>query len=112
MCQVIFAAMISTVYGLVMVAVIVAIAINIAHDGLLSPIAIFLMMIVGEFVIAALLHPSEIQCLMHCLMYYITVPSMYLLLMIYSICNLDNITWGTREVQIKKTQAVTICTTD
>lgn len=33
---------------------------------------------------------------------------MYVLLIIYAICNLNDITWGTREVRTKKTAAVII----
>ena len=29
--------------------------------------------------------------------YWITIPSMYLLLMIYSVFNLNDVSWGTRE---------------
>ena len=32
------------------------------------------------------------------IIYFITIPSMYLLLVIYSVFNLNNVSWGTREV--------------
>ena len=35
--------------------------------------------------------------------YYITIPSMYLFLTIYSVFNLNVVSWGTREVPKKKT---------
>jgi chitin synthase len=35
--------------------------------------------------------------------YYITIPSMYLFLTIYSVFNLNVVSWGTREVAKKKT---------
>jgi chitin synthase len=50
-------------------------------------------------------HPYEFYCLPFCLIYYMTVPSMYLLLVIYSLFNLWNVSWGTREVAQKKTKA-------
>ena len=35
--------------------------------------------------------------------YFITIPSMYLFLVIYSVFNLNVVSWGTREVPKKKT---------
>lgn len=106
MAQVIVAAIISTGYGIVMIAVIVALAINIVQDSVMSPSAWFLFLLIGHLVITALLHPYEIICLLYGLIYYLSVPSMYMLLIIYSIYNLDNISWGTREVKAKKSRAV------
>ena len=103
--QVIMALLLSTVYGLIMIAVIVGIAISIVQDGVLSPSAMFLMLLIGQILITGLLHPVEILCLIHSVMYFVTVPSMYVLLIIYAVCNLNDITWGTREVKAKKTAA-------
>lgn len=102
----IVAAIISTVYGIIMTAVIVAIAINIVLETMMSPSAWFLFLVVAQFVFTAILHPYEISCLAHGLIYYLAIPSMYMLLIIYSLFNLDNISWGTREVKTKKSRAV------
>ncbi|XP_076393436.1 hyaluronan synthase-like protein kkv isoform X3 [Megachile rotundata] len=101
--KVFFAAVISTFYAMVMVAVIVGIAISISEDGGFSPSAMFLVLMIGQVVIAALLHPEEIHCLIYFAIYFISVPSNYVLLIIYAVCNLNDITWGTREVATKKT---------
>merc|ERR1719490_580962 len=37
-------------------------------------------------------------------MYLLCIPSMYLLLIIYSITNLNVVSWGTREVAVKKSK--------
>ena len=58
----------------------------------------------GSFILAAILHPQEFWCLPYGLIYYITIPSMYLLLVIFSIFNLNDVSWGTREVPKKKSQ--------
>lgn len=100
------AGVISTVYAILMMAVIVACAINIVKESVMSPNAWFLFLIVGEFAIAGLLHPYEVGCLLHGLIYYLAVPSTYILLIIYSLCNLNNITWGTREIKTKETRVV------
>ena len=40
----------------------------------------------------------EFGCLPYGVIYYVTIPSMYLLLVIFSIYNLNDVSWGTREV--------------
>lgn len=104
--QLMVALIISSVYGLVMMAVLVGILIQIEEDGPLAPSTLFLFIVAGEIIIAGLAHPQEWYCLPSGAIYYVTIPSMYLLLIIYSVCNLNNISWGTRDVAVKKTKAV------
>lgn len=91
-------------------AVLVGIMLQIKNDGWLAPSTVFFFLVAGEMVVTAILHPQEIQCLPCGIVYYVTVPSMYLLLIIYSVFNLNNITWGTREVQTRKTKEVSLLT--
>ena len=49
------------------------------------------------YVIAAILHPFEAYQLVNFVWYLICFPSGYLLLIIYSFCNLTDRSWGTRE---------------
>ncbi|CAG2054679.1 unnamed protein product, partial [Timema podura] len=98
--QLFMAMIISTVYGLVMMAVVVGIALQIKEDGPLAPASMFFFVFAGELIIAGLLHPREINCLPAMLIYYITVPSMYMLLILYSLFNMNNISWGTREAPV------------
>lgn len=67
------------------------------REGLCSPTTIFMIFVVGTFVIAAILHPQEFYCILHGALYFLSIPSMSMLLMIYSICNLHVVSWGTRE---------------
>ena len=48
----------------------------------------------GIFIAAALLHPNEFTCLLHGIWYLLCLPSGYLLLTIYSLCNLTDRSWG------------------
>ena len=48
----------------------------------------------GIFTAAALLHPKEFTCLFHGVWYLLCLPSGYLLLTIYSLCNLTDRSWG------------------
>ncbi|GAB0097474.1 Chitin synthase [Sergentomyia squamirostris] len=102
--QVIVAQILSTMYALVMMAVIVGTALQLGEDGIGSPSAIFLIALSGSFFIAACLHPQEFWCVTAGLIYLLSIPSMYLLLILYSIINLNVVSWGTREVVAKKTK--------
>lgn len=102
--QVVVAQILSTMYALIMMAVIVGTALQLGEDGIGSPSAIFLIALSGSFFIAACLHPQEFWCVTAGLIYLLAIPSMYLLLILYSIINLNVVSWGTREVVAKKTK--------
>ena len=48
----------------------------------------------GMFIAAGILHPKEFTCLLHAVWYLLCLPSGYLLLTIYSLCNLTDRSWG------------------
>ena len=48
----------------------------------------------GIFVAAGLLHLKEFTCLLHAIWYLLCLPSGYLLLTIYSLCNITDRSWG------------------
>ncbi|KAL9891261.1 hyaluronan synthase-like protein kkv isoform 2-T2 [Glossina fuscipes fuscipes] len=102
--QLFVAQVLSTAYALIMMAVIVGTALQLGEDGIGSPSAIFLIAMTGSFFIAACLHPQEFWCITAGLIYLLSIPSMYLLLILYSIINLNVVSWGTREVVAKKTK--------
>ncbi|XP_054706710.1 chitin synthase chs-2-like [Uloborus diversus] len=102
--QIFVAQIFSALYALLMMAVLVGISLQLVTDGVTSPTAIFLLSMTASFIIAALVHPQEFWCVMHGLIYFLSVPSMYLLLALYSIINLHVVSWGTREVQVKKSK--------
>lgn len=92
----------SALYAVIMMAVIVGTTIQIAEDSWTSPNAVFLMLLFSIFIIAAIVHPQEFWCIVPGLLYFLCIPSGYLLLLIYSLCNLNIVSWGTREVEKKK----------
>lgn len=59
-------------------------------------------MLVFIFIVAAIAHPQEFWCIVPGALYFLCIPSGYLLLLIYSLCNLNIVSWGTREVEKKK----------
>ncbi|XP_060075146.1 uncharacterized protein LOC132554839 [Ylistrum balloti] len=62
---------------------------------------LYLGSLIGIFLTAGLLHPREFTCLVHGLWYLICLPSGYLILNIYSVCNITDRSWGTREEKTK-----------
>ena len=60
------------------------------------------------FFVTALLHPTEFFCLFHSLWYLLCLPSGYLFLIIYSICNLNSDSWGTRETATQNTEGQSV----
>ncbi|XP_034828823.1 chitin synthase chs-2 isoform X2 [Maniola hyperantus] len=102
--QLLVAQILSTAYAMIMMAVIVGTALQLGEDGIGSPSAIFLISLSSSFFIAACLHPQEFWCIVPGIIYLLSIPSMYLLLILYSIINLNVVSWGTREVQTKKTK--------
>ncbi|XP_055923356.1 chitin synthase chs-2 isoform X2 [Eupeodes corollae] len=102
--QLFVAQVLSTAYALIMMAVIVGTALQLGEDGIGSPSAIFLISMTGSFFIAACLHPQEFWCIAAGIIYLLSIPSMYLLLILYSVINLNVVSWGTREVVAKKTK--------
>jgi chitin synthase len=101
--QITVAQVLSVAYALVMMAVLIGILIQIVEDGWFAPTTLSLLFVTFCFVFAAVLHPQEFGCLPMGFIYYITIPSMYLFLVIYSVFNLNVVSWGTREVAEKKT---------
>jgi chitin synthase len=71
---------------------------------------LFLIGMVVLYIITAALHPQEFSLVIYGLLYLLCIPSGYLLLAIYSIVNMNNVTWGTRETggQAKITAVDTI----
>ncbi|KAL1124219.1 hypothetical protein AAG570_001989 [Ranatra chinensis] len=96
--QLLVAQILSTAYALIMMAVIVGTALQLGEDGIGSPSAIFLIAMTGSMFIAACLHPQEFWCIVPGSIYLLSIPCMYLLLILYSIINLNVVSWGTREV--------------
>ncbi|XP_061190013.1 chitin synthase chs-1-like [Saccostrea echinata] len=100
--QLLIAQILSGFYILIMMVVFVGVIITAVTESLFHPSVIFIMGLVAVFVIAALLHPREWGNIIYGLLYYVLVPTGFLLLFIYSLCNLNDISWGTRESGITK----------
>ncbi|XP_046564336.1 chitin synthase chs-2-like [Haliotis rubra] len=102
--QLIVAAVLSAAYSFIMMAVIAGTVITAYTVSPLHPSVIFSVLLFAMFALGGVLHWKELNCLPHCFMYFLCIPTGYLLLFIYSMCNLFNVSWGTREVPKRKTK--------
>ena len=95
--QLALAKLLSLFYIVMMLAVYVGVVVEIVKRGFLSAAAISAYSFFLPLLLAGLLHPEEFYCMLYMPVYLITIPSMYVLLVIYSLFNLNDISWGTRE---------------
>nr|AAY86556.1 chitin synthase [Atrina rigida] len=102
--QIFAAAVITAIYSVVMMIATVGTIISIVTENFGSPNVVFLSGLVIIFVIAGILHPQEFFCLIYGVLYFMTVPSTFVLLTVYYLCNLNNVSWGTRETPKKLTK--------
>ena len=96
--QIAIAGYMSTAYAILMLAVTVGIVVQTSQDTWTSPNALFIMVITGIFVLAGILHPEEFMNLIPGILYFLCIPSGFLLLFIYSMINMNIVSWGTREI--------------
>ncbi|XP_033747575.1 uncharacterized protein LOC117332686 [Pecten maximus] len=70
---------------------------DISADIQISMTSLYLGSLIVFFVVAGILHPRDFMCLLHGFWYLMCLPSGYLILNIYSVCNITDRSWGTRE---------------
>ncbi|VDI68956.1 chitin synthase, partial [Mytilus galloprovincialis] len=96
------AAVLSCIYVIVMVVVMIGVVRDAILEGLCSTTTIFIIFVAGVFVISAILHPKEILCILPGILYFLAIPSMSMLMFLFSIGNLHVTSWGTRDTETKK----------
>ncbi|XP_051867782.1 chitin synthase chs-2-like [Pristis pectinata] len=101
--QINIAAVLSIFYAFLMIATIMSIIGEIIREQtFITPTGLFFISMVVLFVSTALLHPQEFHLVLYGMLYIICIPSGYLLLPIYSMVNMNNVSWGTRETAAPK----------
>lgn len=81
----------------------------------ITPTGLFLVSGAILYMVTAVLHPQECTLIIYGLMYFICIPSGYLLLTIYSLVNMHIVSWGTREStkgKEQKKQVGVVCNRD
>ncbi|XP_038581359.1 chitin synthase chs-2-like [Micropterus salmoides] len=98
--QITIAAVLSIIYAFIMLVVTMSIiGAMVREQTILTPSSIFVIAMAFIYIITAIMHPQEIQLVFHGLLYILCIPSAYLLLTIYSMVNMNNVSWGTREAK-------------
>ncbi|KAM3595954.1 uncharacterized protein V6R79_005848 [Siganus canaliculatus] len=96
--QILIAAVMSVLYAfMMMIAAITIIGTMVKDETILNPSSIFIISLAAFYFVTALMHPQEAGLVVYGLLYIICIPSVYLLLAIYSMVNMNNVSWGTRE---------------
>ncbi|KAM6974307.1 uncharacterized protein LKV04_015945 [Tautogolabrus adspersus] len=96
--QINIAAVMSIIYGfLMMIAAMVIIGNMVEEQTILTPSSLFIISLACFYLVTALMHPQEVGLIAFGLLYIVCIPSAYLLLTIYSMVNMNNVSWGTRE---------------
>ncbi|KAM9839122.1 chitin synthase chs-2-like [Aulostomus maculatus] len=98
--QIKVAAIFSIVYAFLMLVVIMSIiGTMVKEKTILTPSSIFVIAMAIIYITTAFMHPQEFSLVFHGFLYILCIPSAYLLLIIYSMVNMNNVSWGTREVK-------------
>ncbi|KAF7642867.1 hypothetical protein LDENG_00249460, partial [Lucifuga dentata] len=96
--QIQIAGIMSVIYAFLMLVVTMSIISSIVKAGtILTPSSIFIIAMGIIYTFTAVMHPQEFPLLFYGLLYILCIPSAYLLLSIYSMVNMNNVSWGTRE---------------
>ncbi|XP_034400735.1 chitin synthase chs-2-like isoform X2 [Cyclopterus lumpus] len=98
--QIKVAAIMSIIYAFLMLVVSMSIIGAMVKDQtILTPSSIFVIAMATIYIITAIMHPQESHLVFHGFLYILCIPSAYLLLTIYSMVNMNNVSWGTRETK-------------
>ncbi|XP_048456933.1 chitin synthase chs-2-like [Rhincodon typus] len=101
--QIIIAAVMSIFYAFLMIATVMSIIGELVKENtFITPTGLFFISMMILYLSTAMLHPQEFPLVFYGLLYIICIPSGYLLLPIYSMVNMNNVSWGTRETVTPK----------
>ncbi|KAJ8383761.1 hypothetical protein AAFF_G00215200 [Aldrovandia affinis] len=107
--QITIAGILSVLYAFLMTASFFSIIGDMVIQGtFITPTGIFLVSMTILYLVTAILHPQEFSMIIYGLMYFICIPSGYLLLTIYSLVNMHIVSWGTRESNRDKAEGKTV----
>ncbi|XP_077093700.1 chitin synthase 1 [Siphateles boraxobius] len=114
--QITIAAILSVIYAFLMTASFFSIIGDmVIQQTFITPTGLFLVSGAIMYLVTAILHPQESTLIIYGLMYFICIPSGYLLLTIYSLVNMHIVSWGTRETskgKEQKKQVGVVCNRD
>jgi len=92
-----FAAMLGTYYSILMMIVVVGTIVRVVDGSWKTTAVLFLVLMTVVFFLTAFCHPFEISCVKPCLLFFLCIPTGYILVIIYSMTNMNCSGWGTRD---------------
>ncbi|MEQ2216248.1 hypothetical protein XENOCAPTIV_013120, partial [Xenoophorus captivus] len=109
--QITIAAVLSVLYAFLMMVVTMFIITSMVKEKtILTPSSIFIVAMSIIYIVTALMHPQELPLVFYGILYIACIPSAYLLLTIYSMVNMNSVSWGTRETKPAAEAATTVTT--
>ena len=97
--QIKLALVLSCFLGLLMVAILVGCISRLLNSSPVGPTSLVVYILILVYLIAGVLHPTELKCLLPGVLYFFSLPSAFVILNMYAIINLNNVSWGTRETK-------------
>lgn len=92
-----FAAMLGTYYSILMMIVVVGTIVRVVDGSWKTTAVLFLIIMAVVFFLTAICHPFELSCVKPCFLFFLCIPTSYILVIIYSLTTMHQCTWGTRE---------------
>ena len=92
-----FAAMLGTYYSILMMIVVVGTIVRVVDGSWKTTAVLFLLIMAVIFFLTAICHPFELSCVKPCFLFFLCIPTTYILVIIYSLTNMNQCQWGTRD---------------
>ena len=92
-----FAAMLGTYYSILMMIVVVGTIVRVVDGSWKTTAVLFLVIMALIFFLTAICHPFELSCVKPCFLFFLCIPTSYILIIIYSLTTMNQCTWGTRD---------------
>lgn len=92
-----FAAMLGTYYSILMMIVVVGTIVRVVDGSWKTTAVLFLVIMAVIFFLTAICHPFELNCVKPCFLFFLCIPASYILIIIYSLTNMNQTNWGTRD---------------
>ena len=91
------AAMLATYYAILMMIVVVGTIVRIVDGSWKTTAVLFLVVMAVVFFCTAVCHPFELGCVRPCFLFFLCIPTSYILVVIYSLATMNQTAWGTRD---------------
>lgn len=92
-----FAAMLGTYYSILMMIVVVGTIVRVVDGSWKTTAVLFLVIMAVIFFLTAICHPFELNCVKPCFLFFLCIPTSYILIIIYSLTTMNQTNWGTRD---------------